>query len=115
MHDINIGKVIQTMRKNKNLTQEDLANYLSVSKAAVSKLELGQSHPDITILPLLASFFEISIDELIGYEPKLTKNQIQNLYKKLSNSISENNFDDIFKESEKYIKNIILVGSFKQE
>lgn len=105
MNKINIGKVIQTHRKNKNLTQEDLADYLSVSKAAVSKWELQQSHPDITMLPLLANFFGITIDELLDYEPQLTKKQIQKLYERLSNSISESNFEDIFKECEQCIKN----------
>ena len=53
----------------------------------------------------MASFFEITIDELLSYKPQLTKYQIQKLYERLSNSISEENFDDIFKESEEYIKN----------
>lgn len=84
MKEINIGKMIAMKRRQKGLTQEELANYLGVSKASVSKWETGQSYPDITFLPQLATFFNITIDELMGYEPQLTKQDILKLYLQLS-------------------------------
>ena len=45
----------------------------------MSKWESGVSFPDITLLPKLATYFNVSIDELIGYEPQLTREQIKEL------------------------------------
>lgn len=56
------------LRKQKGLTQEDLASALGVSGQAVSKWESAQCCPDITLLPKIASLFEVSIDELMGYK-----------------------------------------------
>ncbi len=57
MKDINIAKTIIEKRKKKGVTQDQLAEYIGVSKSSVSKWETGQSYPDITFLPMLASFF----------------------------------------------------------
>lgn len=57
MKEINIARTIIKKRKEKGLTQNELANYIGVSKVAVSKWEIGQSYPDITFLPQLATFF----------------------------------------------------------
>jgi len=62
-----IGTKIQTLRKNKNLTQAQLAEVLSVSSQSVSKWENNLSAPDITLLPIIARFFGITMDELFSY------------------------------------------------
>ncbi len=66
MANIETGKLICELRKVKNMTQKDLANYLNVSDKAVSKWERGESYPEVTILPQLASILEITVDELLG-------------------------------------------------
>ena len=43
-----------------------------------------QSYPDIELLPVLASFFDCTVDELLGYEPQLSREEVQALYAKLS-------------------------------
>ena len=48
-----------------------------VTKASVSKWESGQSYPNILLLPKLATFFNVTVDELIGYEPQLSLEQIK--------------------------------------
>ena len=53
--------------------QDELATFLGVTKASVSKCENGQSMPDILLLPELATYFDVSVDELLGYEPQLSK------------------------------------------
>ena len=63
---LKISENIAALRKQAGITQEDLANKLSVSNQAVSKWEAGKCCPDIEVLPELAAFFEISIDELLG-------------------------------------------------
>lgn len=62
---IRIGENISFLRKEKGLTQDELAKELNVSNQAVSKWEAGKCCPDIELLPLLAHFFGVSIDELL--------------------------------------------------
>lgn len=63
---MNLGKTILELRKQKNVTQEDLAAELGVTAAAVSKWENGYTLPDVLILCALADYFEVTIDELLG-------------------------------------------------
>ena len=62
-----IGSKIRMLRKNKNLTQEELAQKLSVSAQAISKWERSIASPDITLLPVIARYFGITMDELFNY------------------------------------------------
>ncbi len=66
---------IQEGRARIGITQEELAKSLEITKAAVSKWECGQSMPDITLLPKLASLFQTSIDDLLGYAPVASPQQ----------------------------------------
>lgn len=60
MKEINIAKVLVKKRKEKGITQDELANYIGISKASVSKWETEQSYPDVTFIPQLAAYFNIS-------------------------------------------------------
>lgn len=62
-----IGDKIRLLRKNKKVTQTELAEALSVSAQSVSKWENHVSAPDITLLPMIARYFGITMDELFGY------------------------------------------------
>ncbi len=62
-----VGEKIYRLRKQKGLTQEQLAKEAGVSYQAVSKWENGAAAPDISLLPVLASIFETDIDSLLGY------------------------------------------------
>lgn len=70
MRTISIAKTLVKERHKKGISQEELAGYMGVSKAAVSKWENEQSFPDIMLLPEQATFFNISLDELMGYQPQ---------------------------------------------
>jgi transcriptional regulator with XRE-family HTH domain len=63
-----LNENIVRLRKQRGLTQEQLANILNVSVPAISKWENGNNRPDIEILPDLAEIFQVSIDALLGYE-----------------------------------------------
>ena len=63
--DMTIGKRIALLRKEKGLTQEELATHMGVSPQAVSKWENDQTCPDISALPKLARLFGITVDELL--------------------------------------------------
>lgn len=62
-----LGANIKELRTKKDLTQEQLAYHLGVSSQTVSRWENGTTYPDIVMLPILADFFCISIDMLMGY------------------------------------------------
>ena len=63
-----LGENICKLRKDKGFTQEQLANCVSVSIAAVSKWETNSAYPDIELLPKIAQVFDVSIDYLMGYQ-----------------------------------------------
>lgn len=65
--NMKLGDKIRTLRKSKNISQEMLAQYLGVSFQAVSKWEAGDNLPDVTMIPAIASFFEVSTDELFDF------------------------------------------------
>lgn len=98
MKDINIGRTIINKRREKGLTQDDLARHIGVSKASVSKWETRQSFPDITFIPLLAAFFNITIDELMGYDPQMNKESIRKLYLSLSADFTVKLFDEVLEQ-----------------
>lgn len=62
-----LGANIREHRVKKGLTQEQLAYHLGVSSQTVSRWENGTTYPDIVMLPILADYFDISIDTLMGY------------------------------------------------
>ncbi len=64
---VKLGEKIKSLRKEKNISQEVLANYLGVSFQAVSKWETGSTMPDVTMIPAIASFFRVSTDELFDF------------------------------------------------
>ena len=65
MMDMTIGKRIALLRKEKGLTQEELAQHMGVSGQAVSKWENDQTCPDISALPRLARLLGVTVDELL--------------------------------------------------
>lgn len=63
---ISIGERIALLRKRKDITQTDLAEYLYLAPQTVSRWETGGGTPDIALLPKIAAFFGVSTDELFG-------------------------------------------------
>ena len=63
-----LGKKIQTIRKNNNLSQSDLAEMLGVSRQSVSKWETGTATPEISKLIQISEMFDLSVDMILGTE-----------------------------------------------
>ncbi|MDE7422758.1 MAG: helix-turn-helix domain-containing protein [Lachnospiraceae bacterium] len=101
---LRLSENIAFLRRKKKITQEELADFVGVSKASVSKWENGQSMPDILILPQLAAFFDITIDELIGYEPQLSKEQIMRKYRELAENFVKMPFEEAMEQSRKMVQ-----------
>lgn len=104
MSSLRIAENIMKLRKQKGITQEELANFLGVTKASVSKWENGQSMPDIILLPEIATYFDVTVDQLMGYEPQLSKEQIQKLYGELGEQFAQLPFEEAFAKSEAYVR-----------
>lgn len=77
-----LAENLKKYRILKNLTQEDIAQYLGITPQSVSKWERGESYPDITFLPALANILETSIDLLIGMNTIRSKETRYNIHKK---------------------------------
>ena len=104
MREINIARVLVARRREKGVTQDELANYIGVSKASVSKWETGQSYPDVTFLPLLAAYFGITIDDLMDYKPQLSKEDIRKLYLSLSADFAAKPFKTVIARCRQAVK-----------
>ena len=64
------GAFLQSLRKERNLTQEELAEKFSVTSRTVSRWESGETIPDLEKCKLLAELFGVSLDDLANYEPE---------------------------------------------
>lgn len=74
-----IGDNIKRLRRQKGITQETLADRMHVSTAAVSKWERNEALPDISMVLPLASYFDVSTDELLGLDAAKTEERIQEI------------------------------------
>lgn len=86
--NIKIGENIKRLRADKNITQEKLANHLQITYQTISKWERDEGYPDITMLIPLASYFEVTVDELLGADAAKSEIKIKKYldeYDRLSN------------------------------
>lgn len=79
---MNIGNKIKELRKQRGITQEQLANSIGISFQAVSKWENNIALPDITLAPILASYFGITMDELFEFSLKEIESAIDDIVNK---------------------------------
>lgn len=100
----NLGNTICRLRRKKGVTQETLADFIGVTKASVSKWETGSTLPDIQVLPLLAVFFEVTVDELVGYVPMLSREQIRFHYQRLAGCFAARPFAEVKEEWEDMVR-----------
>ena len=102
MDQIKIGKFISELRKEKKLTQDDLAEKLMVSTKSISRWETGRNMPDYSILKDLCSILDISVNELINGE-RIQKDKIIEEY--------DSNLINVLKEYKrmKKAKNVLKI------
>ncbi len=100
-----IGENIRKIRLERNLTQEEVATHLGISFQSVSKWERGEGYPDITMLPSLANYFKVTVDELLGVG-ELRKNEE---YKRINEQWETNNKNGLHKENVKLMRKALKI------
>ncbi|MCI5750590.1 MAG: helix-turn-helix domain-containing protein [Clostridium perfringens] len=108
MSNLGFNNKLKELRKEKNISQEQLAKELNISRQAISKLESGKAYPDIDNLILLRKIFGVSLDELIMEEEE--KIEENNSKQELIESSEKGIFEDIDSEAEEFSVNLILGG-----
>jgi len=86
---LKLDENLRKFRLKRELTQEQFANILGVSAQAVSRWENGTTYPDITLLPTIASYFEVTLDELMGMEDFKNQEQLKELRAQLNENGSK--------------------------
>ena len=90
--NLKLSEKLKTLRRNKNISQEKLAQYLGVTFQAISKWENGSTYPDIQLLPDIARFYGITIDELLQVD-KIDEERLYDEY--------EDNAENLFRNGKR--------------
>lgn len=91
---MSIGTTIKRLRREKDITQEQLAEYLGITSRAVSQWECDRTSPDISQIPALCHIFDISSDTLLGIDIEKTNEQIQKCLDEAQKSTFAGKFAD---------------------
>ena len=83
MDQIKTGNFLKELRKAKNITQEELANHLNVSRKSVSRWETGTNMPDLDILIELSKFYDVNIDETVSNVAAISDNTLNTIKRRM--------------------------------
>lgn len=104
-----IGTNIRKLREERRITQQQLADAIGISFQAVSKWECETTIPDVSILPNIAEYFEVSIDELFKENMDVYKNKAQRLMAIYESDIENS---DYFEKADKEYRNMFSNGEY---
>lgn len=111
---LNIGDTIKYLRKEKDITQEELADILGVSYQSVSRWETGMCYPDMELLPIISDFFGVTVDKLLGVNEKIENERVAQYLSRFQEAISQGKVYDciaIAREGiEEYPNNFALLN-----
>ena len=102
---MNIGQKIKQLRQENDLTQEELAEQLGVNFQAVSRWENSTTYPDITMLPIIASMFNVTVDYLLDMDSYKIKEEIDKIIEQV---------DLLFNEGKTKEREVILENELKK-
>lgn len=103
MKNLNIGKTILELRKDKSITQEQLANMVGVSAGAVSKWETGNSTPDISLLSPIARALNTSLDILLSFQKEISEKEVNEVKEELTKVFLCEGYEKADKECRRYL------------
>ena len=89
MDNLKFGDFIKELRKEKNITQKQLAEKIGLTDKAISKWERGLSFPDITILNSLAEIFDVDVSEILNGERGKEKISKEDIVKKIEEAVEK--------------------------
>jgi len=101
---IRIGENLRKLRIKNELTQEKLAEVLGVSPQAISRWENNSTYPDITMLPSIANYYNVSIDELIGMDEIRNVEKINSTFSSVHEYESKGMIDEAIQTLREAIK-----------
>lgn len=104
MGKLNIGDTILQLRKEKNVTQEQLSSMVGVSAGAVCKWETGKSMPDITLLTPLARALGVSVDTLLSFKPELLDEDVVRIKKGLTEVFLQTGYSEGEAKCKEYLR-----------
>ncbi len=114
--ELMIAQKIKKYRRERELTQDALASALGVSPQSVSKWECGDGYPDITLLPSIANYFEITVDELIGNDEISAEEDIKKNYFRVHPTLDKDAALQLaLKYNQKYPRNWHIANSLMHE
>lgn len=91
-----IGEIIRKYRKEKNITQEEMARRLGVTAPAVNKWENGNSMPDIMLLAPIARMLGITVDTLLSFREELTEEEISSFVQEADTRLKKESYEEVF-------------------
>lgn len=91
---MNIGDNLRILRLQKQITQEQLAETLGVSPQAISRWENGNTYPDISLLPILANYFDTTTDHLLGMDKIRSEEKIREIFNYALTAEANGNLDE---------------------
>ena len=108
---MNIGSIIKKLRRERDMTQEQLAEYLNISVSAISQWESEKTAPDISLLAPLANIFGVTTDTLLGVDIDVKEKRIEAIVKEAENYTVKKQYD----EAEKLLRSALkdYPNSFK--
>ena len=86
---IYLAENLKKLRKQAGITQEELANALAVSPQAVSRWESETTCPDISLLPTIANYFNVTLDDLLGMDKIKDESDVQAILDEYKNNTSK--------------------------
>lgn len=119
---LSIGSTINTLRNERGVTTEELANALGISVVLLDKWESGETYPDITLLSPIAKYLKTDVDSLLMFETQLTPDEIMNINRICAESFETKSYDTALGVCDRYLtkypKSLFLkfrIGSLLQQ
>jgi len=99
-----LGENIRSLRSAKGITQEQFGYELGVSAQAVSRWENGATYPDITMLPMIADYFDVTLDELMGRGQEIDTDEREAFFKSMHEMYDRGEIVDVLEAYDKIIR-----------
>lgn len=91
---IRFGEILKDLRRKNDITQEELADILGVTSQSVSRWEKGACYPDMELLPAIANYFCVTVDDLLGMNEIRSRERLNAIFTEALNLERESKYED---------------------